>query len=285
MNAVEHIIFLIHPCIYEGMDAEQIRAGNCSLFLAREQEVKKRWLEALALRPTNTLFVQLGGPDALREAAARHLGTARAISLRSPFPESEDLREYYRLLTAELHEHLRGQNLVLDPASASSELWGESFEGCVPGYGGAFAEHLGLRNPPQMRFEMTVFDARFIDGAAGHEVIPVPDSDVEAWLFACRDTTSAATFQPRLHAQWLDRRRIALMLDDRRVQVCTTNGHTVWPDAPWKKGKREQVLAFAMALSDFCFHWVRGVGLAHDDFRQVIAAARIIDAGIAGTGT
>ena len=33
-------IFLIHPCCYEVLPAEQVRADNLSLFVRSEQEVK-----------------------------------------------------------------------------------------------------------------------------------------------------------------------------------------------------------------------------------------------------
>ena len=283
MKAVEHIIFLIHPCIYEAIDADKIHAENFGLFLERERTVKRRWLDAIPQRPASTLFAQLGGPESLQAAAADHLGQERALFFRTLYSQDKGLREYYGRLTAELHAHLRAHDLEFDPATATSELWGESFEGCVPGYGGAFAEHLGLHVPPKMHFEMTVFDAKFLHRSSGHEVIPIPDSDVEAWLFRCHDTTSAVTFQPRLTAQWLDHRRVSLMLDDRRVQACTKLGHTVWPETPWRKGKPEQVLPFDMALSDFCFHWIRCTGLAYDDFRQVITAARVTQTAIETT--
>ena len=68
-----------------------------------------------------------------------------------------------------------------------------------------------------------------------------------------------------------------LMFEDRRMQVCTKLGHVVWPQSPWRKGKPEHVREFTMTLSDFNAHWIRGIGLAHDAFHDVIAAARVID--------
>lgn len=284
MNTIRHLIFLIHPCCYEGIDAAGIRADNLGLFVERERMVRQRWLEELGQRSDDTLLVQLYGPETLHAAAVERLGEGRAVRLRADFPGDRQMREYYRRLLAVLDAHLRRHDLAFDPATVTSELWGESFEGCAPGYGGAFAEHLGLRLAPKMRFDMTVFDARFLHGATNHEVIAIPDTDVEAWLFQCHDTTSAATFQPRLSAQWLDRRRVALMLDERRLQVCTKQGHTIWPAEPWTKGKPPQVSAFAMALSDFNSHWIRAVGMAYDAFRDVVGAARILDPEEAPTG-
>ena len=210
MTTIRHIIFLIHPCCYERYTAAAVQADNLSLFVEREREVKQRWLDALAQRPVDTLFVQLYGPEELQAVAVEHLGLTGAVYLKADFPGDKDMREFYRRLLEVFHVHVREHNLEFNPDAVTSELWGESFEGCVSGYGGAFAEHLGLRIAPKMRFEMTVFDTRFIHEALGHEVIPIPETDVEAWLFRCRDTTRAATFQSRRTAQWLDQHRVAV---------------------------------------------------------------------------
>ena len=183
------------------------------------------------------------------------------------------MREYYRRLTQCIRDHMKKFDLEFDPATVTSELWGESFEGCVPGYGGAFAEYLGLERPPTMRFEMTVHDSRFLHEAKRWEVVPVPDSDVEAWLFECHDGMPAAMFQARLSAQWLDKRPILLTLDATRHQVCTKLGHTVWPPAPWRKGMPEDACPYCLTTSDS--YWVRAPRLSFDDFRNVIGGAKL----------
>ena len=126
-----------------------------------------------------------------------------------------------------------------------------------------------------MRFEMTVPDARFLYESRRHDVISISGTDVEAWLFHCHDSTSAATFQPRLSAAWLDERRVTLMLDDSLLQVCSKMGHTIWPDTPSGKGKPKQTLPFTLPLCEFHSHWVRGIGIGYETFCEVIAAARV----------
>ena len=216
---VEHIIFLIHPCCYEPLVPEIIDRDNMRLFVECERVIKVRWLNALAERPANTLLVQLGGPESLRNHAVACLGEPAVFYPQTEFPEDGSLAEYYRRLAADFNAHVSAHGLHLDPATVTSELWGESFEGCVPGYGGAFAEYLALQQSPKMRFEMTVYDSRFLFGAQCWEAIPLADSDVEAWLFTCHDGTGAAMFQARRTAQWIDERRIHLQLDERRLQV------------------------------------------------------------------
>ena len=41
-------------------------------------------------------------------------------------------------------------------------MWGESFEGCVPGYGSAWAHGLRLEIPPAISFDHCVCDAPFM---------------------------------------------------------------------------------------------------------------------------
>ena len=275
---IDHVIFLIHPCCYEGLDAEAVERDNLSLFVDLEKRVKAEWLKALGARPPNTLLLQLGGPEDLRDQAVGFLGDDAVFFPRSAFTENGDLAEYYRRLAADFEDHIESCGLRFDPAAVSSELWGESFEGCVPGYGGAFAQYLGLAQAPRMRFAMTVYDSRFLYGARHWETIPLAGCDVEAWFFECHDGSGAAMFQARRTAQWLDQRRLHLELDDRRTQVCTKGGHTLWPEVPWEKGKAEAVRPYSMTLQECNWRWVRAPGLSLAAFRQVVRRARVTEA-------
>ncbi|NKB70642.1 MAG: hypothetical protein GKR89_26530 [Candidatus Latescibacteria bacterium] len=272
---IEHIIFLIHPCCYEPLSAEDVRRDNLQLYVDLEKEIKGRWFQALAERPPNTLLLQLGGPEELCDQAVEYLGQAAVFYPQTSFPDNADLAEYYRRLTVDFHVHIAAHGLSFNPATITSELWGESFEGCVPGYGGALAQYLGLALAPKMRFEMTVYDSRFLAGAKIWEVVPIAGSDVEAWIFECYDGTGAAMFQARQTAQWIDRRRIELQLDDRRLQVCTKQGHTIWPKTPWEKGVVEAVRPYSMLLQECIWCWIRAVGMPMDDFRRVLGQAQI----------
>ena len=269
------VIFLIHPCCFEVLPEEQIRKDNLFLFLHIEESLKKRWLARLRQRPAQTLFAQLGGPEYLTEAGVANLGPEYTLRFTTPFPASGSLHEYYEGLASEFHRHIETHDLAIDLDLVSSELWGESFEGCVPGYGGAFAQYLPLEQPPVMRFEMTLHDSSFLHDHRRHEVVPIPGTDIEAWLFECHDGTAAAMFQARRHAQWIDRRRISLRLDDRRIQVCTKLGHTVWPDEPWEKGKPEHILDFSLELSECIWRWIRSIRMPFDEFRDVISGAMV----------
>jgi len=116
MLQVNHIIFLIHPGCYENLDADTIRDANHAIYVEWERVAKQRWIESLAARPSDTLFVQLYGPQGLFDTAVEHLGPAWAVYLKAPFPEDEDMREYHRRLLAVLHAHLKGYDLELRPS-------------------------------------------------------------------------------------------------------------------------------------------------------------------------
>lgn len=273
---INHLIFLIHPGIWEELrekDPEFFRSQNCGLFVEREQEVKQQWLMELPSADKDTLLLQLYGSKTLHETLQERLGEANACYVHAEYPGEGQLREYYCRLTRCIRDHLERFRLTMDPAVVTSEIWGCSFEGCAPGYAGAFAETLGLRVAPKMRFEMTVYDSRFLYGARRWESFPLSGSDIEVWLFECYDYSGAAIYQARLSAQWLDMRPIRLLLNPARVLVCDKRGHTVWPSRPWKKGDPEDLCPYQLATSDS--YWVRSVSMEFRDFREVIGAATV----------
>ena len=276
---IEHLIFLIHPLVYEGMETEQpetVSRYNCGVYIERTREVKQRWLAALARQSEPALLLQLYGPEYFAAVAREHLGEANVCYVKAECPGEDLLREYYRRLTQCIRDHMRDFGLDFDPATVTSEIWGVSFEGCAPGYGSAFAEELGLVRPPTMRFEMTVYDSRFLYGAKRWEAVPIAGSDVEAMLFECHDATGATIFQARLTAQWLDKRPIRLQLDPTRIQVCTKLAFTVWPEAqPDKDAMRtpQNPQPFTLTTSDS--YWIRGYRMGVDELRQVVLSATV----------
>jgi hypothetical protein len=273
---IRHLIFCVHPCLYEALPPERIHHLDYAQCLEREQEVKQRWLAVLARRQQGTLYLQVGGPPYLLDTAKEQLGEPYACSVPSPPPaklrmQPRDWLAYYAVQTQTILDHIKSRGLQFDPATTTSELWGESFEGCVCGYGGALAHLLGLKRPPRMEFEMTVFDSRFLYGAKRWECIALPDTDVEAWLFECYDGTGAAIFQARLTPQWLDKRPILMRADPTRLLVCTKTGFTVWPERPPAKGDPDEPRPFIVTTSDE--YWVRSTRMNVDELRAVVASA------------
>ena len=273
---VNHLVFLIHPTCYQNADSEAVRRNNWSLFLDRELEVTQRWLKAVRGQNAGTLLLQLYGSTELFATIQELLGEPNACFVEAEYSEGLEQAEYHRRLMACIYGHVARYDLRIDPETVSSELWGASFEGCAPGYAGAFAQALGLKRPPQMKFEMTVYDSRFLYGARRWESIPLPGSDIEAWLFECHDGSGAAIYQARLSAQWLDQRPIRVQLDPSRTLVCNKRGHTAWPPQPWGKGDSQELQPYTLTTADS--HWLRTVGMNLDEFREVISAATVEEA-------
>ena len=273
---IKHIIFLIHPGTYTTgvkVKPEDIHPNNYELYFEREQEVRQRWLAAISSLDKVTLFIQYGGPEYVGvEAVKQQLGEPNACYVpRYTGP----LLEHYRLAAECIRSHMKEFNLELDPGTVTSEVWGASFEGCAADYSGAFAECLGLKRPPKIQFEMTVYDSRFLYGARRWEVIPLSGSDIEAWLFELHDGTGAAIFLARLSSLTFDKRPVLLHLDAQRIHVCNKLGFTVWPPAPWNKNLPDDICPYCLTTADN--YWVRTVRMAFDDFRKVIAAAVVVD--------
>jgi hypothetical protein len=267
---IERIVFLIHPLVYETLTPEDIHNRNLSIYADREQEIKALWLkEAETLK--NTLVAQLYGPKYLQAALAERMGVEWACFVHAEHVEGMPQLEYDTRLVQSIRDHMAEHDLTLDPATVTSEIWGESFEGCAPDYASSFAVLLGLQNKPRMRFEMTMYDSRFIKGAKVIEIIPIPNSDIEAVLFRLYDETFAAIYQARLTAQRLDNRLITVHLDPTCTLVCTKLGHTVWPPKPWQKGDPSVNIPYQLKTRDY--YWVRSGAISLERFRELIAAA------------
>ncbi len=267
---IEKIVFLIHPLVYEPYSPEDIHARNLKLFYEREQEIKQRWLsEAESLR--GTLLLQLYSSKALYESLVERMGADWVCYVSAEYTEGMPQLEYDRRLVQSVRDHMADHQLTLDPATVASEIWGESFEGCAPDYASSFAFILGLKKPPRMRFEMTMHDSRFLKGAKVVEIIPIPNSDVEAVLFELYDETFAAIYQARLTPQRMDDRPITINLDPTRMQVCTKLNHTIWPTKVWQKGDPSESVPFQFRTRDW--YWVRSLGISLEGFREFIAAA------------
>eukprot|EP01051_Picozoa_sp_SAG22_P008623 SAG22_NODE_668_length_7998_cov_4.353462_2_plen_320_part_00 len=296
-HPIEHFIFLIHPCCYEETaDNAAALAANAGLFIEQEQSARRLWEAAIDARPARTFLVLLTGPQyhslrgrppastppaghgELRRRAVAALGGSHVYFPVLPFdPEAQSLADYFSSLTAGLRAHLAAGGLDYDASTATAELWGESFEGCVPGYGGMFAEGLALVRPPRLRFDYCVSDSRFIHAARQMRVVPLAGTDVECWLFECHDGTSAAVFQPRLTAAWLDKRVLSLRLHTGKHQICNKQGHTVFPPLPVTKGVPPRDEAVSLTLEDFATtgRWIRCFGTDFAEFGALMAAATL----------
>ena len=57
---IEHIIFLIHPYVYESIVPEKVWENNFTQFAEREREVKGKWPKATASADSGSLLLNRG---------------------------------------------------------------------------------------------------------------------------------------------------------------------------------------------------------------------------------
>ena len=102
------------------------------------------------------------GGSELLAWARQQLGEDRVIEPRAEWRDGKEIELYRRELSDSFLAQLAGKGHHLDPETTRLELWGESFTGCVYGYGTALARHLGLKTPAFVDFDMTVPDERLL---------------------------------------------------------------------------------------------------------------------------
>jgi len=289
---IERLILLIHPAGWQELarrNPQVIREDNSGLFVAREKKCIDRWLAKLPRAEPSTLLIQHCGDRFYEETIKPRLGernacltSGEALLPSRPQPDRNDERaraayqhEFHVNIVRHIQKHIDRFGLALDPQTATSEIWGGSFEGCAPGYAGAIAHGLALRKPPKMRFEMTIYDSRFLYGARRWEAIPLNGSDIEAWLFELHDGSYAAIYQARLSEQWLDKRPICVRLNPARMFVCTKCGYTIWPLRHFEKDDQECWLPYALTTGWIYGQWIRAWRMDYQEFRDIVASATV----------
>jgi len=274
---ITRLVIIVHPCPYEIYHRP---APGTPLYPFREMEktVFEGWLKSVEALPASAFVVQIDmpntapGPDQLHAACVARLGAERVcrVAGENQYPEKPvPLLDYYERIEKKIHEQFRSGGLAFDPAHCETELWGQSFEGCAPGYGTAVCRRLGLEKPFRFDYSKSVPDARFLLKLRRWELAPLADSDVVAYVFDLEDGTSAALFQARKQDQWLDHRAIELQLDPKKFWVSDKQGKLVWP----KEGESAGPEAVRMMCSEE--HFLRARGGDSQDLKLVIEKARV----------
>ena len=71
LAVVDHIVFAIHPLLYEALPPDEIETPNYRVYLASEVQVKRRCLAAIGVLQPTALFIQLAGASTTFVDAAR----------------------------------------------------------------------------------------------------------------------------------------------------------------------------------------------------------------------
>ncbi len=162
-HAISQFVILVHPCPYEALGRPDDDA-----YRKLERAACERWLDAIPSLPASTFAVQIDGaasgpsPGKLHEALINRLGRARVVRVPVEFVSPEDpgrLRDYYRRIDQCIRQQVATKGLTFDLAVTKAIIWGQSFEGCASGYGGAVATCLGLTTATEFEYRMSAPDA------------------------------------------------------------------------------------------------------------------------------
>lgn len=234
-HAIDQLIILVHPCPYEALGKPEDDP-----YRTLERAACDRWFLAIPSLPPSTFVIQVDfaiegpSPDKLHTAFIDRLGEGRVCRVpcvvTSP-EEPDPLKDYYTSIHQQIARRITDGKLKFDPSTCKTFVWGQSFEGCAAGFGSAIASGLGLKTPTRLDYAMSAPDAEFLLDSKFIRNIPVPNSDIEAYLFDLNDGRCAAFFRSALTPQWLDHRPIHLQIDSKTFSVLTKQGHQVWPTA------------------------------------------------------
>lgn len=280
---IEKIYFLIHPLLYRAPYAprdgdDPLAATRYQRYVEYEKKISQRWFEAISnMGPKEALVIGAGScPRDLREFAEKHLG-ARGVVIQDNLISQPQLWEQLsqegkvslgRDLLAMYWKHgyawtsdplgqpvialgwaerakqiFKQRGLTFDPKTVKAEGWGESFEGCVINYGRYLGTYLGLANPIEDNFEMTVPDAPFLLTAKLLETVPLKRS-VRLYLWKAENGQMVALFQkaqavigePSLFAQF--------PLTGLKLEVRSRMDRPMWPkNLPPEEGSAAEAMA------------------------------------------
>ena len=181
----------------------------------------------------------------------------------------------------EIRSALSTIDMALDPDTVRAEGWGESFEGCVAKYSQMMGKHLGLRNPIEVDFEMTVPDARFLLSGTflGSHALP---NGVRLYLFRGKDDVPLAVLFESLRKPSDPLRSACVALDPARIRLSTSEGTEArLPDDQELHVRFEGGLVhvpLVWAGYEYAAHFIFGTGYSSDEFEEVLKGASVPEA-------
>ena len=240
-QVIDQFVILTHPLPWRTLGYEPTDPFPEGNYRTLEDLAYDRWLDAIPSLPASTFAIQVEfsptpSTNQLLQAFTDRLGAGHLFNVTdNPVGgkyDAEPLITWYEGIAQSVQQQMSAQGLTYDPATANVIVWGESFEGCGSGHGSGIPYYLGLKTLTTFDYDMTVPDAPFLLGATFLQTVPVPASDVEAYIFDLNDGRLAALFRSTLTPQGLDYRPIELQLDPAIFSVLTKQGDTVWPQDP-----------------------------------------------------
>jgi len=254
------IYFLIHGFCYAGAEKGPPRAQR---YFARESVCVKRWYARLEAFPENAALAIIPagrtGPAAAYYAAASLALGDRFFMLDAPDCHAEEfwsagdpdgslLSEiraalvYQRMawnkeeLYDALHAHaccrklramLQERDFHFDRGTVRTEVWGESFDGCVTKYSLNLRRMLGLSEVVRIEFDLTVPDAFFLLDAALRDCVLL-DGGVRLFLFE-HESQFVGLYTMTEHSLANEPAYVTLPAEPGTFTVKSKQGIRLWP--------------------------------------------------------
>jgi hypothetical protein len=260
-QTIRKICFLIHPLLYVDHSDDQLKG-----YYEYEKALEARWRKAIAkMGPDEALILwpitKSTRVDELVQYAKTTLGVRRIMMPRSKDwygggkldqqqlagigqdlvdamlarGETWPVDEMSQALTSwtyakNIQTAFREQGLSFEPATVQSEAWGESFDGCVGKWSSFLARYLGFGNPVEVKFELSIPDARFLLDIEFLESIPL-QKNVRLYLWRIRDGRLAGFYLAGLQRVADRTLYVALAssaIDLSRLEVQEKSGGKIW---------------------------------------------------------
>ena len=186
-----------------------------------------------------------------------------------------------RMFALDIQNKLKAHGLYYDPATVKSEAFGEGFEQCAMTWKAMVVPYLGLANPADNVFDLSVSGARFLVEARFKERLRLGD-DVRLYLLEGQDGRSIGLYarawcrlkDPQFYAHG--------PLENVSLEVWSEKkyGSKHWPtdDSPIKVEngclKVPVFNAIRRDATDGAFYLIAG-GVSFDEFRQRLVTAAI----------
>jgi len=175
----------------------------------------------------------------------------------------------------ELKAEMARLDMTFDPETVRGEAWGESFEGCVAKYSQMMGDYLGLTEPLEVGFEMTVPDATFLLRGTFIERVILPEG-VRLYLFRSDHDVPIGMFYEPFRKSSDAIRSMRIEIDPSEVRVVNKSGK----EAQMRDDPTAEV-RFADGVLQMPLIWgceygcIFGDGYTSEEFRTILSNATV----------
>ncbi len=185
------------------------------------------------------------------------------------------------MFAEDIQNQLKKNGLFYDPLKVESEAFGEGFEQCAMTWKAMVIPYLGLANPPENNFDLSVSGARFLAKAKFKERVKLAN-DVQLYLWEGEDNRPIG-FYARAWCQLKDPQFYThIQLDEFTFEVWSEllYGTKHWPakDSPFSVESGHLKVPVLNGIrrdsTDGAFYLI-GQDISFHDFRQHLVKAKI----------